>query len=204
MKHRIGMAYLHPGVVRHEFMDSVIRVLRDDRYDITRAAKYSSADITRGRNQAVEWFLKTDLDYLWLVDTDMVFTPHVPEFLINQEVPISSALYYGQDEAGDTFPVVSMWHRDGVHIRKAVDTDFWNAQPTEVAGVGMGCCIIRRDVLEALGSDVLWPFAEVRQSTGQPTEDDITFCLRAKEHGFKTYVMGSCVVGHVKAHIVQG
>lgn len=198
---KVALAYLHPGTVTFGFHDSVCRVLRDPRYDLIRLAKRSSAAIHHARNAVVGAFLKTKADYLWWVDSDIIFDVDVLERLMGAECPIVSALYFAQDENGHTWPV-AMVHADrGFRRLNTAELSPEFHKPIEVAGVGMGCALIQRKVFEDLKMRPLWPYAD-SIFDGVPVEGDITFCLRAKEQGFGTYVLSDCRVGHVKDRVI--
>jgi GT2 family glycosyltransferase len=69
----------------------------------------------------------------------------------------------------------------------------------------MGLTLIRREVLEDLGADheKLWPFAETIVD-GRALGEDVTFCLRAKEKGYQTWLCGDARAGHAKTFIING
>lgn len=212
---RIALAYIHPGVVRAEFMDSVCRTLADPEVEFVRIAARSSADITRARNELFRAAVDVEPDFLWWLDTDVCFDePIVHRLLIDTalsrpEPSIVSALYFGRHYTnGALFPVFSMFDRQG-NLRRGTVGDIRARSskhgPLEVAGVGMGCCMIPSDVLVALSQTEgpLWPYAETQElSPGPPTEDDITFCLRGLRAGFKTFIDPKVKVGHVKDEII--
>jgi hypothetical protein len=65
--------------------------------------------------------------------------------------------------------------------------------PTEVAAVGMGLTLIRRDVLEDVSKIYNYPF-EFEGRRGE----DLVFCLRAAEFDHKTVVVPKARVAHIK------
>lgn len=212
---RIALAYLHPGIVRAEFMDSVIRTYgyySPKEIEFIRVASRSSADITRKRNDVFKAVAEMDVDYLWWLDTDMCFEPVTILRLMEDDLPIVAGLSMVRSETGADRPAFTMRSPEGdlvrgsgAHLRAA------GKRPFEVAAVGMACTLIAKSVIEwmyAVGSDApLWPYAEelTRIKAGEPmvpTEDDVTFCLRAYKAGFPTFVDPRITVGHVKDEIL--
>lgn len=202
MKPKIALSYIHPGSVRHEFMDSVIHVLNDERYDIVRGRVQSGTNVQVARNEMTRWFLQSDREWMWFLDADMVFDGDIPGKLIAHDKPIVSALYLGQGVGGDPFVVGHRYSTDGSLLSYLKRDDLDGL--TEVAGVGMGCCMIRRDVLEAMGENGhphQWPFAMGGLQNSYLGED-VGFCVRAGSMGYKSYIDGDAFVGHVKSFIL--
>lgn len=204
MTPKICLAYVHPGAVRHEFMASVLRTSK--RYDLRIISVESGANIQHARNECVQRFLATDSDYLFFVDTDMTWEIDVPEHLIACGAPIVSALYLGRERDGTTYPVGKVWVGDGMMM--TIDLEDLKGL-TEVAGVGMGCCMIQREVLQKLMAnqpDVEdWPFAvgEFSSPMGPvAVSEDINFCLRADIHGYRSYIASDIHAGHVKSFVI--
>jgi hypothetical protein len=183
-------------------MDSVMHVMDDDRYDIVRGRVQSSTNVQVARNEMVRWFLQSDREWMWFLDTDMVFDADVPARLIAHDAPITSALYLGQGNDGEPFVVGHRYSIDGGFLAYLKRDDLDGL--SEVAAVGMGCAMIRRDVLVALGENGhphQWPFAMAGlQNTF--VGEDVGFCLRAGSLGYKSYIDADTFVGHVKSFIL--
>jgi GT2 family glycosyltransferase len=192
MKIPVSLAYVHPGTVHSSFMDSVLQVFNNFDLD-ARIAVRSGALIARARNDAVAAFLRSESEYLWFVDTDMVFRPDFVLRLMQAERPIISALYYGQEPTGVRFPVA----------HNVVDGKVVRARPkgkiAKVAAVGMGCTLIKREVLEALDSAEAFPWFQETVFNDQPVGEDVTFCLRAEAKGFDSYIHTALHAGHIKS-----
>lgn len=210
MIHAITLAYVHPGFVRHEFLDSVLRMLGDGRYSVSMVQVESGTNVQKARNDCVRWFLEqTESTHLVFVDTDMVWAPDVPAKLIERDEPIVSAYYLGRGHDGKAFPVGMKWADEPLKTMSYLTTEDLDGL-TEVAGVGMGCCVIQRRVLESLaehdGHPDQWPFAvgQTRSASGGflSMSEDITFCVRAKAVGYASYIDATVPVGHVKSFIM--
>lgn len=209
----VALAYLHPGWVHHAFMDSVLRCLsyRSDDFRVIRVAKQSSADIAGGRHELSRWAVNDHPppEYLWWVDADMVFTPSTLERLLEVDEDVVSAVCRGQHEEGATFLTAMELGDDGLLHRLQEEDIAENAERGAVMTVdafGLGCCLIRTEVLRKLDWDNTWPFTEaVGLLPGHPTiptEADVSFCLRLGAAGVPLWLDPSTVVGHIKEHIV--
>lgn len=220
MTYRIALAYIHPGSVKAEFMDSVIRTVQDPRYDVVIGRKRSNTVVQLARNDVVRYFLTTDAEHLLFVDTDMLWHPDDVETLISKDVPIVSGLYLGIQD-GKAFPVAHMWTSPGK--MDTTDASGSSTRPMrredlteelmEVAGVGMGFCLIRRDVIEEMLSKQsshehhsCYPFAvgQMRMVSGHYLflGEDITFCVRAWGFGFGSFLAPDVRVGHAKEFLI--
>lgn len=70
----------------------------------------------------------------------------------------------------------------------------------EVGAVPMGCTVIQREVFEAFPDDEPWydvPTTRKDDAGGGILSDDIRFCIRARQLGFKVYLDSAVVCEHV-------
>ena len=133
----------------------------------------------------------------------MVFNDDILDRLLKADLPIVSALYVAPYPRIDELnPVALMRHEDdGLYWPLEINESdgFDPEDPIPVDGVGMGLCLIKRQVLEDLGADANkgWPFAEV-----DGYGEDLTFCIRAQEKGYQAYVIPAARAGHRKTFTV--
>ena len=122
---------------------------------------------------------------LWL-DDDHVFNPDLALYLArNQHLDMVSALYYAR--IGKHIPVA--------YVKDDTD-DKYRHFPliqapdglAEVDAVGFGALLMRLDVLEGME----YPFFSFDRCG-----EDIYFCVKAKEKGFKVWLDGSYRLGHI-------
>ena len=209
------IAYLHPGDMPAGFHLSVIGLLMWDLQHHRRILDggghfptMSGANIVNARNQTVRVFLDNhDAEWLFLVDSDMVFDPDTLDRLVDaadpHERPIVGGLYFGQwvgSGQPQVFPQLFHWREDGLHRATAWPTDELYA----VGGTGAGCLLIHRRVLEELRTQhpEPWPWFQETRIGDQPISEDLTFCMRAIKAGFPIYVHTGIEAGHVKPHIL--
>jgi len=128
---------------------------------------------------------------LWL-DSDMVFNEQTFEDLrdCGKEIvtgiahsrrpPYSSCLFT------EIYPGVEKWKGNTYPM-----------MPFTVAACGMACCLVAVEVLEAVRAKFGTAF--------QPTDvygEDVAFCWRATQCGYKIWVEPGCRVGHVGRTVI--
>lgn len=126
--------------------------------------------IDHARNQIVREFLATDSTHLFFVDQDMVVPQDALDRLLAHDAPVVSGLYF-----------LKQWP----HPLCAFDLDpdfrlleeYKPNTVTQVGGTGMGCCLIRRDVMVAM-------YRRYRKTnwfvTSLANGEDVYFCRRLK------------------------
>lgn len=199
------LAYIHPGEVRHEFMESILKLLTAEKsYQLGLINAQSGPLISRARNMLAEQFVeKPDFTHMLFVDSDIQFEPEDVEALLKADKPIVGGVYFGMDQNQQLFPT-GLVKQDGSY--KPIPLDKVPLHGCKkVDAVGMGLTLITRQVMEALQPDqlLLWPFAET-VINGRGVGEDVSFCLRAREKGYQTWVCGDARAGHAKTAIVGG
>jgi len=121
---------------------------------------------------------------LWL-DDDHVFNPDLAVYLAaNGELDMVSALYYGREK-----PLPVVYVKDDTDDKyRHFPLVYVPPNLIEVDAVGMGACLMRRDVLDRVPEP--W-------FTFNSAGEDIYFCVHAKEAGIKIYCDGSYGLGHI-------
>ncbi len=196
---RVFVSYLHPGMVAHGFMFSVIRMISTPQpYEPHLIGQQSGVSIAKHRNRTVALFLKSPCEYWLSLDADACFDPAAVTQLLQHNVPIVGGHAVGMDYGKEIlFSAVLGFNPDGSIGRIPAGRGL-----TKVAAVGMHFTLVRRDVVEALGVRVGWPFSESMLANNDGKEqhlgEDSTFCMRAGEHGFATYIDFDCPIGHIK------
>lgn len=196
------LSYVHPGTVTSVFFESILRLFTADRsYDLAINGRQSGVLISKARNELVQDFLSDErFTHFLSIDTDVEFKESDVEALLRADLPIVSGLYYSRDLDGEVWPVAMKYDKDsGRYLRQREKLE--GDKPVHVAAVGFGFVLVRRDVLEKVGVGPLWPFAEILHE-GRGIGEDITFCIRAREKGFRPMILPSARVGHSKAVIL--
>ena len=208
----VCLSYVTGGSNRDEFMRSVT-IFRE--YDGSPKGRKCVRAMTRSkglyvalnRNIVVMEFLQSNIEYLLSIDTDILFEPeHVYRLLdiMDSEHQIVSGFYYALTDEGQVHSAA--WNFETPRL-VADQTPRKIERLQEIASCGFGFCMVHRSVFERIaerhsddqwkwfGHD-LWPLPEGNQK-GRLGED-VTFCMRARELGIKTWGYGDVFVSHVK------
>lgn len=211
---RAVIGYIHPGVVRAEFMRSMLNLLVADPARIEAVISFQSGPlIANARNDVVSMFLgERKSPWLWMVDTDMVFNPDTLDRLIESadptERPIVGGLCYAESDDGPVPTMYELVERDGG--AEFARYQIWpEDQVFPVGGTGAACLLMHRDALKRIASgwgdkvDRVFPwFRESSIAGRRALGEDLTFCLRAQSAGIPIHVHTGVQVGHMKTHML--
>ena len=155
-----------------------------------------SSLIYDARNQLAAQALKAQADYILWLDSDMIVPPDViPRMLKHMEdgKDFVSGIYFRR--RAPFAPVLySRIDREG----HADFNDYPEDTVFEIAGAGFGCCMTRVSMLEDIAlnfKDWFTPFNNYGE--------DLSFCLRALECGYKLYCDSTIKCGHVGTVVVD-
>lgn len=154
------------------------------------------------RNECVRSFLETDCERLMFIDADMRFHPEAVRKILEFDEDIVGGTYpLKQKET--TFPVLKLGEKKGelyevdglptgfLSISRRVLTELYNKYPKfkgKADGTRIPLSLIFERTLEG----------------GSRYGGDYTFCLRAKELGFKIYLYPDIDFGHFGEEVWQG
>lgn len=151
--------------------------------------------IYTSRNTLATRAIQTEADYVLWLDSDMVFEPDLLERLMKtlteNDLDIVTGMYFRRVQ-----PYSPVLFKDLTLIRdtffewsefKEVPSDLF-----EVAGCGFGCVLMKTDAF----FDVQSKFGNMFAPIGN-TGEDLAFCWRARECGYKVWCDPSIICGHV-------
>ena len=147
------------------------------------------------RNHCVHEMLKKDYTHLFFMDSDMVFPDGTLKRLLSHDVDIVGGFYVRKRNG--FFPNAFLL---GERPRNKYVTE-WVTDFKEVEGIGTGCLLIKRAVFESIKC----PWFEYKwngEPTGKMITEDLIFCDKAKNAGFKIYCDGKIRCGHVGSTIL--
>lgn len=214
MKQRVLLAYVHGGEVRAEFMASVLSYIIRPESPVDRVMDLRSGPgLTISRNTIGRAFLESGMDWLWMVDSDIQFSPNTLPALLSHahpdKVPIIGANACVYTPTGDVAPTLYEFAKPDDASDELPKTRYmadWQPDTlTQVAATGCGCLLVHRTVFEKI--DLKMPedaghwFAEMRIGDEQLGED-ISFCVRAGLCGMPVHVHTGIKVGHIKAGLL--
>ncbi|HZX34326.1 MAG TPA: hypothetical protein VFF09_03005 [archaeon] len=130
------------------------------------------------RNSCARDAIKNNSDYLFLLDADILAPPNVIEKLIEK----------GKDAISGPYHLKEPPYRPLAYKKSAVKgvydifTGIEEEKMYEVDGVGGGCLLIKREVLEKIGE----PYFHFSLD-GKDIGEDLYFSFKAQEKGFKLW-----------------
>lgn len=157
----------------------------------------SGSLIYDARNKLATQAIKLEADYVMWFDSDMIFKPDTLERLmkdLDEGRDIVSGLYFRR--AAPFTPVAFSKIDCSSDACKFED---WKGELSgihEVEGVGFGCVLMKSDVLLECLSKYGTCFSPIA-SVGE----DLSFCWRARELGYKIYLDADIKCGHV-GHLI--
>lgn len=156
--------------------------------------------IYTSRNNLAQMAIQMDVDYVFWLDSDMVFEPdtliRMMDTLQKNDYDILTGLYFRR------VPPYTPVLFDKLDIYRNICS--WSefheipAEPFEVGGCGFGCVLMKTDVFYDVQSKHGNMFAPIANNG-----EDIAFCWRARDCGFKIYCDPSVILGHVSRSIVD-
>lgn len=161
----------------------------------------SGSLIYTSRNAIATAAIKMDADYVFWLDSDMVFKPdtliRMMDTLKANDLDILSGLYFRR------VPPYSPVLFDKIEIN-GVECDYseYSRIPDglfEVGACGFGCVLMKTDVF----FDVQSKFGNMFAPIGN-TGEDVAFCWRARQCGYKVFCDPSVLCGHVGYSVVDG
>ena len=211
---KVVAAYPHPSLVSARFHKSWDALRQYDFRGLQRIAdggghlpNSSGANVTNARNEIVAKFLdEHDADWLWFIDTDMVFPPDLLDRLVEaahpRERPIVGALCFSVQDGFRACPTLYTIRPDGKAGR------IYNYPRDTMMRVftGTGCLLVHRSALEKMrdhGFDPAYPWFQETRTQDLPIGEDITFCIRAEAIGIPVHVDTGIKCGHEKTYVVD-
>lgn len=170
--------------------------------------------IEENRNEMVRRFRKhcgedSNLQWLLSVDADIDFAPEMAYALYEQadpvKRPIMSGIYFSR--LGEHGEIVPVWFVDKQNGKYSPPKELGGGMQ-EVDAVGMGFVLIHRSVFDKMAkvyaSDSWTWFGRdttynVEDGTWHHLGEDLCFCRRAKNLGFRVWGHSAIQVGHIKA-----
>lgn len=163
------------------------------------------ADFAGGRNLLVRRFLSTGVDWILVVDTDMVWEPEDWRRLRDSADPVSAPFVAGTYFVDNvpSWPCCIIFKDDGTPATPNLREDSPELLRVSAAGIGFG--LIHRDVFLRSGDttdDHEWFEHGWRDPNGQTMPEDYCFCSRVGEAGIPIYLNTKVRVGHVKTRVI--
>lgn len=156
--------------------------------------------IYTSRNHLASIAIGQEYDYVMWFDSDMVFRPDTLQRMVEElerdNLDILTGLYFRR-----VYPFKPVLFSKLVPIEKGWE---WEEpteipdKPFELAGCGFGCVLMKTEVLmdvQAKFNDMFGPLNNIGE--------DLSFCWRATQCGYKVVCDPSIVLGHVGHMVVD-
>ena len=156
--------------------------------------------IYTSRNSLATTAIQSEADYVFWLDSDMVFSPdtlvRMMDTLQKNDLDILTGLYFRR------VPPYSPVLFEKIEIDGLIcDYSEYNTIPEglfEVGACGFGCVLMKTDVF----FDVQSKFGNMFAPIGN-TGEDVAFCWRARQCGYKITCDPSVICGHVGYSVVD-
>jgi len=190
MKSSILVAITHTGTVVTGLESKLSKWIYES--DYSAELHFSNINPTySNRNTVVKYFLEnTEHTHLLFIDSDN--TP------FDNPLPMVDL---DLDVVGGVYPMWRIDHFEWLAMNRLPDGHYKTIPGdnrkgvVEVDGLGAGCMMIKREVLESLEA----PFADkIRPDGRREIGHDYYFCERAKEKGYKVWANWNVLCDHVK------
>ena len=151
--------------------------------------------IYTSRNTLATLALQNDVDYVFWLDSDMVFEPdtliRMMKVLTENDYDILTGLYFRRVAPYTPVLFDKLDKRDDDNFEWSEFQEIPN-NLFEVGGCGFGCVLMKTDPFLDVQSRYNNMFAPIGN-----TGEDLAFCWRARQCGFKIWCDPSIVCGHV-------
>jgi glycosyltransferase involved in cell wall biosynthesis len=148
--------------------------------------------ISQVRNLVAHWGLR--YDYLFCVDSDIVFESNTLVKMLNSGKNIISGCYV-QRLHNNT---LELFEANGLGGVKPISTDRLNGKLIQIDACGFGCVLINSQVLR----DMKYPWFVYHEALDHKDtiSEDIYFAAKAKEAGYTLYADTSIICKHIGSH----
>jgi len=162
---------------------------KEDRYEVLQV---SGADVAVARNNLAG---RAAGDYILFIDDDVLLPTDALVKLISHNKDIICGLYYSRQEP--FFPQIYYKNKES---KDRYDAVFEPEGLIEIDACGGGCLLIKKEVFDKLEKPYFHyiPRGEKTLRKGE----DLYFCEKAKEAGFKIYCDTSVKCGHMGTKVI--
>jgi GT2 family glycosyltransferase len=194
MEEKILVAVPTTGQVEIEYVNSILRLSRTTNANIVHSA---GSLVYVARNNFVQQAIEEDYTHLCFIDSDMVFNADALNVLLwHDKDVISGSIFSRVAPYKPCFYEKLRLGEPGEVICEHVKTLQDGLQ--EVEGVGTAFTLIKTKVLKGIIEKFnVYPFQPI---TGYG--EDLSFCVRARQCGYKIFVDNDLTIGHIGKVVV--
>ena len=151
-----------------------------------------STVIDFARNELVKDALRDGCDYILFVDSDIMMPKGTIEKLMDMNTDVASGLYFAK---GKPYLPVARVMKGDLHFFLE---DFEYNKIMDIAGVGMGCCLIKTSIFK----DLKYPWFKLEWREDKAANgwyqiaEDLYFCDQVREAGFELKLNTGILLEH--------
>jgi hypothetical protein len=138
-------------------------------------------------------FLKSNCEYLMMIDSDMTFHPQSIEFLQRHEKPFVTAKAFKRVPPYQPCFYTKVDLVDGQPLLESPVE--YGAGLLPIEGAGLACALMHRDVFANIKAPYFFPYPNIGE--------DLTFCLKLKEAGVQMFCDTTLQFGHIGAQEIM-
>lgn len=157
--------------------------------------------IYTSRNNIGKKAIELGADYVFWLDSDMTFAPDIlvkmMKTLQDNKLDMLSGLYFRRAHPFSPVLFDELTINENAECKWTEYKDIPKEGLFEVGGCGFGCVLMGTDVLMSVQSTFNNMFAPIGN-----VGEDLSFCFRARECGYKIYCDPAMTLGHVGHTIV--
>lgn len=166
-----------------------------NRVGLSRVTFLQNSMVYDARHMLLEEALVTGVDRVLFIDSDMVFGSHMMEQFaadLDDGRDFVCGLYFRR--VFPTNPVIykTLTIKDNKEISELY-SDYPKESIFEIEGCGFGAVMLSRRLIEQMCDTYKYPFAPMPGICGE----DIAFCWRARQLGYRLWCDSKIKVGHV-------
>ena len=148
----------------------------------------SQSVIYEAREEIAKSAIEEGFDYILWLDSDMIFEPNVLGKLMACKKDVVSGVYFKR-----VFPYTPV-----IYTPKKDKLEVYEDYPThsgifEIGACGFGCVLTKVSVIKAVMDKYGGAFFPI----GGTISEDISFCMRARNLGYKIFCEPSVSCGHI-------
>jgi len=171
------------------FINRIHELYDQNKFDVQIYMRTSTI-VDKARNDLVNMALKDNCDYILFIDSDTLVPKEAVNELLKMDVDVASGLYFSK---GKPYLPVARVNEGDMHFFLE---DFEFNKIMKIAGVGMGCCLIKAKVFK----DMEFPYfkLEWREHEGVKYQiaEDLYFCEEAVKKGYGIYLNTGILCKH--------
>lgn len=202
MKHKPGMIAI-PCNDLSRYSVFALSLATTDMPRGTRIAMVRSMDVTANLNMIVRQAMEEKSDWVWFQGDDHVWMPDLLTSLLDRNLDVVVPLVAKKNPPFNLVIFKDSWMAKDVddgreyrHYQYFEPSELPDGGLMEVHAAGSAAMLVRRHVLEDVGS----PWFE--NSVGTIVNDDLEFCRKIRDCGYKIMCDTDVAMGHISSHTV--